>query len=743
MADGGAGTAGSKRVRKTAPRFEVDEGRQMGVRDSRSNATNAVPAPASTQAAPHQEGGLVPVSRFLARSLLALSEMQKWHKRVCGGRGVSPDGERTQCECCPREDVLRLDNVVRAVQGTLAAASALPELVGDEGSLQPVEYFVSRETFVALEQAVGGRLELDPSRGGRPASMAKLGKRADELLQVLLPKALGSLPIILSYAGQGGSADAGHCGAGPSGQPSTPATVERPARGAPVTLEQACIATACVDDKPCAFVNHDRSFCAAVLDEVREVAVESVRKHLAARPPGFRHVDDCVRRVLDGEWRAVLPDEKWMHQLLLSMMPALKPGDDNGRARSEARASAILASLVYMHDRRLNHYQLVWAIRCRTTGTSPKMQALLSAHGLALPRRTADTYLSRLCDLLTKRQAEDRRNAGPLIWVVDNYEYMFWKRFLSGALSLYQCATQQDKERLAFCLRSAMSIVFRGDGAIIEDHRKFAHPPDGRLCGDEYIEVVNFMLKRMGLRTEQGVRDFCAMRHLSFEDMWNMMSAAESTDVAETSDTAEDQAHVGRECRQVDKAINPHKPTHLEFEKRPNSVGTMMSLRMGLDELVPSTTQVPDDAAALRPAAVHGRALMMRAASHRLYMRKQPTTHKAQPKKVVVTAQNALAKQKEKQRVHSLKQFWHCRSLGCTDRAGCNDRAHFIAARRQADAKEAAQQAAPGNIPADDQLQAMQVADLKTVSRALRLTTQGLRKGELITQIQAARLPAS
>ena len=449
MADGGAGTAGSKRVRKTAPRFEVDEGRQMGVRDSRSNATNAVPAPASTQAAPHQEGGLVPVSRFLARSLLALSEMQKWHKRVCGGRGVSPDGERTQCECCPREDVLRLDNVVRAVQGTLAAASALPELVGDEGSLQPVEYFVSRETFVALEQAVGGRLELDPSRGGRPASMAKLGKRADELLQVLLPKALGSLPIILSYAGQGGSADAGHCGAGPSGQPSTPATVERPARGAPVTLEQACIATACVDDKPCAFVNHDRSFCAAVLDEVREVAVESVRKHLAARPPGFRHVDDCVRRVLDGEWRAVLPDEKWMHQLLLSMMPALKPGDDNGRARSEARASAILASLVYMHDRRLNHYQLVWAIRCRTTGTSPKMQALLSAHGLALPRRTADTYLSRLCDLLTKRQAEDRRNAGPLIWVVDNYEYMFWKRFLSGALSLYQCATQQDKERLA------------------------------------------------------------------------------------------------------------------------------------------------------------------------------------------------------------------------------------------------------------------------------------------------------
>ena len=92
---------------------------------------------------------------------------------------MSPDGERIQCECCPREDVSRLDNVVRAVQGTMAAASALPELVGDEGSLQPVEYFVSRETFVALEQAVGGRLELDPSRGGRPASMAKLGTQTD------------------------------------------------------------------------------------------------------------------------------------------------------------------------------------------------------------------------------------------------------------------------------------------------------------------------------------------------------------------------------------------------------------------------------------------------------------------------------------------------------------------------------------------------------------------------------------
>ena len=105
---------------------------------------------------------------------------------------------RVLVRCYPREDVSRLDNVVRAVQGTLAASSALPELVGDTGSLQPVQYFVSQETYAELDKAVGGGLELDSSRVGRKVSMVMLGKRADALLEVLLPQALGSLPILWS-----------------------------------------------------------------------------------------------------------------------------------------------------------------------------------------------------------------------------------------------------------------------------------------------------------------------------------------------------------------------------------------------------------------------------------------------------------------------------------------------------------------------------------------------------------------
>ena len=262
-------------------------------------------------------------------------------------------------------------------------------------------------------------------------------------------------------------------------------------------------------------------------------------------------------------------------------------------------------------------------------------------------------------------------------------------------------------------LLGTMSVAFRSDGSILEGYRSFFAPPDGRVCGDEYIEVVNHMLKRLGLRQEQSVREFCAMLHLSFDEVWKRLEAADEGDQDEEAGTS------NRQRQQADKVLNPHKPSHLEFEHRHNSMGTMISLRMGLDKHLPSNTQVPDNAASLRPASVHGRALMMHAAGMRRYMQKRPTTHKKTKRAIIVTAASAITALERKQAVHSRKQYQHCRKFGCRLGAACTQ--HIIKERLVQRAQEAADRAARDCLPSAADIANMTVPQLKTVCKALNI----------------------
>ena len=47
----------------------------------------------------------------------------------------------------------------------------------------------------------------------------------------------------------------------------------------------------------------------------------------------------------------------------------------------------MLAVLTYAHDRRLNHFQLVWAVRFRLTGASDRLIQALTAQGIAMSMR--------------------------------------------------------------------------------------------------------------------------------------------------------------------------------------------------------------------------------------------------------------------------------------------------------------------------------------------------------------------
>ena len=103
-----------------------------------------------------------------------------------------------------------------------------------------------------------------------------------------------------------------------------------------------------------------------------------------------------------------------------------------------------------------------------------------------------------------------------------------------------------------------------------------------------------------------------------------------------------DEERSDREAEFVSRSLHPHKPRHREFELRQTSTGAMISLRHGLDEMLPMDAAVQDDCPALRPASIHGRALAMRAASMRRFMRKHPTKHKDTKKKLVVSASTGL-----------------------------------------------------------------------------------------------------
>ena len=58
-------------------------------------------------------------------------------------------------------------------------------------------------------------------------------------------------------------------------------------------------------------------------------------------------------------------------------------------------------------------------------------------------------YFTELAKRVEERARQDTRNNGALVWVIDNYEYLTWRRFLAGALGLYQKATESDRTALA------------------------------------------------------------------------------------------------------------------------------------------------------------------------------------------------------------------------------------------------------------------------------------------------------
>ena len=251
--------------------------------------------------------------------------------------------------------------------------------------------------------------------------------------------------------------------------------------------------------------------------------------------------------------------------------------------------------------------------------------------------------------------------------------------------------------------------------------------------------MVNFMLKRMGLRMEEGVRNFCAMLQIDFDDLWSRLCVL-NEDVQDTDDPARSQ----REDERMSKAVEGHKPSHLEFENRVNFEGTVMAVRAGLDELVPRDAVVPDDAATLRPASVHGQALAMRAVGLRPCMRKRPVQHKKAARPPVVTVSSALAALLRKDNVHSLAQWAACRKVGCRIGGECRNQAHFIPQRLKADALAAARAATATSMPTKDQIQQLIVSQLKDLCTRVGLPTGGKRADlrarleEKIDEIQAA-----
>ena len=85
------------------------------------------------------------------------------------------------------------------------------------------------------------------------------------------------------------------------------------------------------------------------------------------------------------------------------------------------------------------------------------------------------------------------------------------------------------------------------------------------------------------------------------------------------------------------RAAEPHKPKNREFENRSTHQGAIVSIRRGLDEMIPLTRDVPNSSPALCVTQIHGRMLAMRAAGRRPFMGKHPIKHKSKEKPRVVS----------------------------------------------------------------------------------------------------------
>ena len=196
----------------------------------------------------------------------------------------------------------------------------------------------------------------------------------------------------------------------------------------------------------------------------------------------------------------------------------------------------------------------------------------------------------------------------------------------------------------------------------------------------------------------------------------------------------EDAARDRRMREKMARAAEPHKPTNREFENRSTHKGAIVSIRRGLDDMIPLTRAVPDSSPALCVAQIHGRMLAMRAAGRRPFMRKHPIKHKSKEKPRVVSAAGAHRRYQLKDRVHSLQQFGLCRIQKCTLPGECQVRPHFTSKRIKDLAAQAAASTSRTHLPLPEDIKQMTVAQLKQVSTALSINIKGIKGAKALTQ---------
>jgi len=414
-------------------------------------------APLPETRAPQDADGLVSIADFLGETLCAIDGLMKARadldSQLPAGLPLPALDPDAHGQCV-------VDRALDAVLVLLGQAGSLPSRVlENDGKLKTgdeVAYFVSRGALSRLRAACG----VSAKTKGRHEAVATLQKVARGLIEQVAPAALRviqrSVPDSTGGAGaatpmpttdSSNTTRAGgpmstpmhlSVGSGAGGEHDTPPCADD---GSPLqAVRDRCVGAG--DARVFEMPQADVEFSEFFLSRVRSKITQSVQDAVQALGPQANSVASSVARLLArgqadvGEEDARVPAPLvWVHTLLQHLLPAGRHGD---------LPMTITSQLMYSHSRRLNHFQLVWAIRCRLVGAGPRLQNALRAQGVCMSRRTADSYLQELVRQVEDMTRKDISNAGALFWVVDNYESFFFKRALAGALGMYQRATAAD-----------------------------------------------------------------------------------------------------------------------------------------------------------------------------------------------------------------------------------------------------------------------------------------------------------
>jgi hypothetical protein len=241
-----------------------------------------------------------------------------------------------------------------------------------------------------------------------------------------------------------------------------------------------------------------------------------------------------------------------------------------------------------------------------------------------------------------------------------------------------------DDRRYDTYLRHCIALRLSGSANGLDDLlRPHDHAPDGRVLGDELIEILNFLLKRHGLTSLASLRRFMAILNLPWQQMWQRMRC----DVDCTEDDAHDHTHHGT-SRPYASPVAPeqavedlsraaageHKARHLQFNDKPNYVGSVLCIWRQYRKLVAMDAPVPDESPALYPSCVHGAFALMREMRMRQVMRKTPIAHTTKERGGQATAQDVTQVMQMKTQLDAA-QFLKCKSHGCR-RHDCGDPEH-------------------------------------------------------------------